>query len=55
MDWTNYLFSFNGRVNRAKWWLYFLIAIGYAIAAGIIGVLFAQIDGTLAMIWASSR
>lgn len=31
MDWKNYLFSFQGRVNRAKIWLYILIAIGAEI------------------------
>jgi len=31
MDWKNYLFSFQGRINRAKIWLYVLIVIGAEI------------------------
>lgn len=31
MDWGNYLFGFHGRINRAKIWLFFLIAIGAEI------------------------
>ena len=30
MDWTWYLFGFQGRINRAKWWLAGLILIGWA-------------------------
>jgi len=28
MNWTSYLFSFQGRINRAKLWLFILIVIG---------------------------
>lgn len=31
MDVGNYLFGFNGRVNRAKWWIYVLIYIVYVV------------------------
>jgi len=31
MDWKNHLFSFQGRINRAKIWLYILIVIGAEI------------------------
>lgn len=27
IDWGNFLFGFNGRINRAKWWLMVLILI----------------------------
>jgi len=37
MDWGNFLFGFDGRINRAKIWLYFLIAIiSYAIVGLIL-------------------
>jgi len=37
MDWGNYLFSFRGRINRAKYWLFALISIGVvAIAIGLV-------------------
>lgn len=31
MDWKSYLFSFQGRINRAKIWLYILIVIAVEI------------------------
>jgi uncharacterized membrane protein YhaH (DUF805 family) len=31
MDWNWYLFSFHGRINRAKYWLAMLICIGWLI------------------------
>jgi len=36
MDWTNYLFGFSGRINRAKIWLFVLIVIGADIVFGIV-------------------
>ncbi len=36
MDFTSLLFSFNGRINRAKWWLAILI---YFVISVIIGIL----------------
>ena len=32
MDWKHLLFSFEGRVNRAKYWLVALVTIGVSIA-----------------------
>jgi uncharacterized membrane protein YhaH (DUF805 family) len=31
MNVGNYLFGFNGRINRAKWWIFALIAIVYTV------------------------
>ena len=31
MDWTWYLFSFNGRINRAKMWLAVLVILCWMI------------------------
>jgi len=36
MDFGHYLFSFSGRINRAKVWLFLLIAIGFEIVAFIV-------------------
>ena len=36
MDFTSLLFSFNGRINRAKWWLAILI---YFVISVVIGIL----------------
>jgi uncharacterized membrane protein YhaH (DUF805 family) len=33
MNWGHYLFSFSGRINRAKAWLFILVAIGFEIIA----------------------
>lgn len=33
MDWGHYLFSFSGRINRAKAWLFVLLAIVFEIVA----------------------
>ncbi|KJC39133.1 hypothetical protein UP09_24955 [Bradyrhizobium sp. LTSP885] len=43
MDWTSYLFSFKGRINRAKYWLAGLIILFWmlflaALTAGAIGL-----------------
>lgn len=43
MTWTNYLFSFRGRINRAKLWLFILILFGVEIVlitvfAGVFGI-----------------
>jgi uncharacterized membrane protein YhaH (DUF805 family) len=32
MSWTSYLFSFQGRINRAKLWLFIALVIGFYIA-----------------------
>jgi uncharacterized membrane protein YhaH (DUF805 family) len=31
MDWNWYLFSFQGRINRAKWWLSVLVIFGWML------------------------
>ena len=31
MDWNWYLFSFEGRINRAKYWLSFPILVGWML------------------------
>ena len=36
MDWGNFLFGFEGRINRAKAWLYVLIAIVSYVVLGLI-------------------
>ena len=42
MDWTSLLFSFHGRINRAKYWLIILI---YVIVGLILGVCPARTIG----------
>ena len=42
MDFGNYLFSFTGRINRAKIWLFVLLAIGADI---VFGILFTVVFG----------
>jgi uncharacterized membrane protein YhaH (DUF805 family) len=37
MDWGKLLFSFQGRINRAKYWLAILLYVLVSILAGIIG------------------
>ena len=51
MNWSNYLFSFNGRVNRAKWWLFILICIGWVLVSMVISMVFMSISPGLAGIW----
>jgi uncharacterized membrane protein YhaH (DUF805 family) len=36
MDWGNYLFSFQGRLNRAKYWLFVLIGLIVMFVLGLI-------------------
>ncbi len=43
MDWKKLLFSFSGRLNRAKYWLAFLI--GATISAVCIGILAVLMNG----------
>jgi len=47
MSWTEYLFSFKGRINRAKLWLFFLIVFLVEIAAF---ALFVGVFGTSALL-----
>jgi uncharacterized membrane protein YhaH (DUF805 family) len=54
MDWTHYLFSFNVRINRAKYWLFLVITIGVVFAASVVGAAAASIPGAvIAAIFAS--
>ena len=36
MNWSNFLFGFDGRINRAKIWLFFLIIVVAYICFGIV-------------------
>ena len=38
MDWTWYLFSFEGRINRAKMWLAVLVILCWMIFLGVLTV-----------------
>ena len=40
MDWTWYLFSFKGRINRAKFWLAGLIIVGWMVLMAAIVLTF---------------
>jgi uncharacterized membrane protein YhaH (DUF805 family) len=44
IDWGNFLFSFNGRLNRAKYWLWVLI---YVVVAIVVGVIVYAIDAPM--------
>ncbi len=46
MSWGNYLFSFQGRINRAKLWLFILIALGVDI---VYLILFSTLVGLSAL------
>jgi uncharacterized membrane protein YhaH (DUF805 family) len=60
MHWGEYLFSFHGRVTRAKWWLFVLIFIVYNFAVtalcvlifGFFGILWGLVL-TMLLIWPS--
>ena len=45
MDWQTFLFSFSGRVNRAKYWLSVLITLIVVVVAVVIGLVLASILG----------
>ncbi len=45
MDWTWYLFSFNGRINRAKLWLALLVIICWMIFLGMLVVIASSLFG----------
>src|SRR5262245_53634621 len=49
MDWTWYLFSFEGRINRAKFWLGGLVMLGWALLIGWLAYFWLQLvaDGHL--------
>ena len=43
MDWNWYLFCFEGRINRAKWWLSLPIVFGWLIFLLLMSILVARI------------
>src|ERR1051326_6364233 len=45
MDLTTLLFSFQGRINRAKYWLGVLIYFGVAIILALLGFLMGHLPG----------
>ena len=45
MDWTWYLFSFNGRINRAKLWLALLVILCWMIFLGLLVVAIGSLFG----------
>lgn len=51
MSWSHYLFSFDGRINRAKWWLFLLVVFAYIVASTIMLFVFGMITPVLAFIW----
>jgi len=46
MDWAWYLFSFKGRINRAKLWLAALIIICWMIFLGMLAVMMTRLFGS---------
>jgi uncharacterized membrane protein YhaH (DUF805 family) len=47
MDWTWYLFRFDGRINRAKMWLGMLVILcGLMLLSGLLAGAFALLGGT---------
>lgn len=46
MDWVWYLFSFEGRINRAKLWLAALVIICWMIFLGMLAVIVAPLLGS---------
>ena len=53
MDWTWFLFSFKGRINRAKYWLAVLVILCWMIFAllllAAIGAIFGIATGRLSL------
>ncbi len=55
MDWKALLFSFEGRINRAKFWLVYLITVVISIVGSLVGLvamisLGPQIGGGVSML-----
>jgi uncharacterized membrane protein YhaH (DUF805 family) len=44
MDWGNYLFGFQGRLNRSKYWLFVILSL--AVLAAVVGLILAVEAGT---------
>jgi len=55
MSWSHYLFSFQGRINRAKIWLFILIAIIVGIVYGILFGTLIGISGLTAASYSAGR
>ena len=47
MPFTQLLFSFRGRINRAKWWLTVLVSIIISVLAAIIGAIVGETASNL--------
>ncbi|HEY0438650.1 MAG TPA: DUF805 domain-containing protein [Xanthobacteraceae bacterium] len=47
INWGDLLFGFNGRINRAKYWLGILVCVVASIVASILGALLGSMIGTL--------
>jgi uncharacterized membrane protein YhaH (DUF805 family) len=47
INWGDLLFGFNGRINRAKYWLGILVCVVASIVASILGALLGSTIGTL--------
>ena len=45
MDWTWYLFRFDGRINRAKLWLAMLVLLGLMMSVGLVIVAIHSLFG----------
>ncbi len=45
MDWNWFLFSFNGRINRAKMWLSVLVIFCWMIFLGMLAFAIGAIPG----------
>jgi len=48
MDWTWYLFSFHGRISRAKLWLAMVVMLGLMMTVGLAIVAIQSLFGSLA-------
>lgn len=47
INWGNLLFSFSGRINRAKWWLTVLVSIIISVVAAIIAAVVGENIGNI--------
>jgi hypothetical protein len=45
MDWTWYLFRFDGRINRAKLWLAMVVLLGLMMSVGLVIVAIHSLCG----------
>src|SRR5262245_61157597 len=47
INWGHLLFSFSGRINRAKWWLTVLVSIIISVVAAIIAAVVGENAGNI--------